>query len=481
MPMAVEGGVISPTLDPFQYEVIDFFNANGGRGIYADPVGARKTGTTLAWLADNPDLKRILVVAPKAVHLHWQREAAKFYPAVVPMHGKTKVKRHEAIANIANGAMALNPVMYVTSYESMKEDEQLLKKAGIQCVVFDEGHRLKGRRTDVALCANAITGKPDCIIIATGTPVMNNSDELWQYLHMLDRKTYPSYDRWVREHFFVEDITFAKGQRPTRVVGDLKPGHEVHLRKMLDGVMIQRQIHELFPGELWVQPVEHEVISVDLSPAERKAYDKLVKKGWATVGDEFVSTTNKLALWTRLKQLASDWGNIDSSLASGTKVQAAVERIGDLTRRESVVAFAGYKATCYRLAEACEKKHLRVGVYTGDQSEDEHEAVLGAHEVGDIDVVIGTIAALGTGVDGLQRHGSSIVMLDRDWTHGINDQCFGRRRRSGQRERVSVHHIVNEGTIDIAVMQACLYKANVVEVIADRPLLDAIYGKDFTL
>ena len=96
-------------------------------------------------------------------------------------------------------------------------------------------------------------------------------------------------------------------------------------------------------------------------------------------------------------------------------------------------------------------------------------------------VVVGTIAALGTGVDGLQRHGSSVVMLDRDWTPAINDQCIGRRRRSGQTEQVSVHHIVAEGTIDIAVMLACLNKTNVVETLADRPLLDVIYGRGFTL
>lgn len=473
---------MSPTLDPFQHEVIDFFNANGGRGIYADPVGARKTGTTLSWLADNADLKRTLCVAPKAVHNHWRREAAKFYPELVVLHGKTKGQRHDAIESVRDGSYDLGRCMYVTSYESMKEDEERLIRARFDMVVFDEGHKLKGRRTDVALCANKVTLKPDCLIVATGTPVLNNADELWQYLHMLDRKKYPSFDRWVRTHFEVEDTDFhGKLPRKVRLVGSIKPGHEKLLRKQLAGVMIQRQIHELFPGELWTQPVEHEVISVDLNAAERKGYDKLVKHGWADIGNEYVATGNKLALWTRLRQLGSDWGNLDASLPGGSKVMAATERIADLARRESVVAFAGYRQTCTKLVEQLTKKKLRAFPYTGAQSEDEHEHLLAEHEAGNVDVVVGTIGALGTGVDGLQRHGSSIVMLDRDWAPAINDQCFGRRRRSGQTERVSVRHIVAEGTLDIAVMQACLDKTNVTEILADRPLLDGIYGRDFTL
>ncbi len=467
-------------LDAFQHEVLEFMDASGGRCIYADPVGARKTGTTLTWLSQQTDLSRTLVVAPKAVHAHWGREARRFFPEARVWGGGTKAQRHIAIYGIAS--LTDVPGIYVTTYESMKADDLRLLAAKFHTVVFDEGHRLKGRRTDVALCANKLTAKAECILIITGTPILNHADETWQYLHMLNRQAYPSFTRWTDEHFVIETAYYqGRHHRPTRVIHDLKPGHELKLRAQLSKVMIQRQIHELFPDEVWVREPEHVVIDVPMEPAERKAYDKLVKFGWTAIGNEFITTDNKVALTTRLRQLASDWGTLDPSAEDGSKVAAAAELIGDLARRETVVAFAAYKATVHRLVGRLQKRGLRARAYDGDMNGDEREAVLSDYAKGNVDVVVGTLAALGEGVDGLQRRGSSVVFLDHDWTPARNEQAIGRRRRSGQTEQVSVYHLMAPGTIDVVVVLACLNKTNVIEELADRPLIESIYGKGFDL
>ncbi len=145
------------------------------------------------------------------------------------------------------------------------------------------------------------------------------------------------------------------------------------------------------------------------------------------------------------------------------------------------MAFTGYKATAHRLVARLNAGWVKAEAYTGDLSEDERENLIGRFKAGDLDVVVGTLAALSTGVDGLQSTGSSVVFLDRDWNPAINDQAVGRRRRSGQRKRVSVYHLMYDDTIDVAVVQACLDKTNVVETLAGRPILDVIYGKGFKL
>lgn len=469
----------TPQLDSFQHEVISFINRadQPGRAIYADPVGARKTGTTLSWLADNPDLTKVLIVAPRAVHGHWVREAARFHPKLYVATTKPGTSAHNRRRLADFDSSTPVPCAYVTTYEGMKADEELLKRKGqFDTVIFDEAHRLKGRRTAVALSANAVTLRPECQVIATGTPVLNNADELWQYLHMLNRDKYPSFKRWVEEHFEVDYTDFhGKLSRPVRVVGDILPGHEQVLRWQLAGVMIQREIGELFPGEAWVEEPEHIVIDVDLSAEERKAYDQLVKHQWTGLSSMTVTASNVLVLNTRLQQLSSDWGTLDATLEAGTKVKAAAELIGDLARRETVIAFAKYKETVSRLALAVQAKGYNVRIWTGD-NEDEHEDIQRAYALGEVDVVVGTLASLGEGVDGFQYRGSSIVMLDRGWTPASNEQPIGRRRRSGQTKRVFVYHVMGRNTIDATVVAACLKKENVAALIADRPLKDSIYG-----
>ena len=205
-------------LDAFQHEVLDFMTANAGRCIYADPVGSRKTGTTLTWLESSP-AHRVLVVAPKAVHGHWEREAERYAPKLVVSRGLTKVQRHTALQYLIDGSDGL----YITTYESMKGDEELILKAKFDTVVFDEGHRLKGRTTAVAKVANRITRDATRLVIVTGTPIMNHADETWQYLHMLDRRAYTSFTRWTDVFFDVEVTNFhGTIKHYVRVIHDLR-------------------------------------------------------------------------------------------------------------------------------------------------------------------------------------------------------------------------------------------------------------------
>jgi SNF2 family DNA or RNA helicase len=465
---------LAPTLDHFQLETLDFLDHAGGRAILADPMGARKTGTTLSWLA-RAGVQRTLVVAPAAVHGHWFREAERFYPAAERLHGAgTKLRRSKLLASYA---LDEGPAIYLTTYESMKADQHHINEVRFDAVVFDEGHRLKGRRTQVALCSNDVTKGVKHVIFATGTPVLNHAAELWQYLHILAPRLYPAFWRWVEEHYRVEIKTFRGNRFPTRIIHDFLPGHADIVRNQLAPFLIQRDITELFPGAAWTQECEHVEIEVELSAAERKAYDNLVKHDWLIVGGKEITTANPLDKNTRFEQLASDWGALCDQAEDGTKTKAAVELIADLVERdEQVVVFAKYKATVHRIAVALQKRHVSAAEYTGDVKADIRDQLVAQFGKGRIKVMVGTLASLSEGVDGLQC-ASHIVMVDRWWTPGKNDQAFGRCRRSGQLKRVTVWHIFAAKTIDVTIVSACLRKVNVVQLLRGLSPKTAVYGR----
>ena len=135
-------------LDQFQLDTLAFLDHAGGRAVVADPMGARKTGTILSWL-ERANVLNALIVAPSSVHMHWIREASKFHPYAGQYHGAgSKDKRIAAMERaIETAELDHLPALYVTTYESMKIDQFNLRKANFDCVVFDEGHKLKGRRT----------------------------------------------------------------------------------------------------------------------------------------------------------------------------------------------------------------------------------------------------------------------------------------------------------------------------------------------
>jgi SNF2 family DNA or RNA helicase len=467
---------LAPTLDPFQLETLDFLDHAGGRAVLADPMGARKTATTLCWLA-RAGVQRTLVVAPSAVHGHWLREAERFYPAAARLHGSgTKGRRTKTLEAAKEGGASW-PVIYLTTYESMKSDQHTIHEVRFDAVVFDEGHRLKGRRTQVALCANDVTKGAKHIICATGTPVLNHAAELWQYLHMLAPRLYPAYWRWVEEHYRVEVKTFRGNRFPTRIIHGFRPGHDEIVRNQLAPFFIQRDITELFPGAAWTQECEHVEIEVELSAAERKAYDNLVKHDWLVVGGKEITTANPLDKNTRFEQLASDWGALCAEAEEGTKVKAAIELIADLVERdEQVVVFAKYKATVQRIVAGLVNRHISAAAYTGDVKAELRDQLVSQFGKGKLKVIVGTLASLSEGVDGLQC-ASHIVMVDRWWTPGKNDQAFGRCRRSGQLKRVTVWHIFAAKTIDETIVSACLRKVNVVQLLRGLSPKTAVYGR----
>lgn len=472
------------SLDTFQLDTLKFLDRAHGRAVVADPMGARKTATTLTWLDETfakCNYERALVVAPSSVHGHWAREAGRFTLFTV-LHGTgTKSQRTKALELAAQPLFDEGrPKLYITTYESMKQDQHALKLAKFDAIVFDEGHKLKGRRTQVALCANDLVKGPAHCIIVTGTPVLNHAAELWQYLHMLLPSQYPAYWRWVEEHYVVESKNFRGNRFPTRIIHGFRPGHDEIVRNQIDTLFIQRDIAELFPNQAWVEEPEHVEIEVELTSAERKAYDSLVKHKWGLVGGKEVTTRNSLDLTTRLTQITSDWGTLEEGVEHGSKTKATIELTLDLLERdEPVLIFAKYKATVYRIVAALNKHGQQARAFTGDQDPKTKEIALAdfSNDGGGTKVLVGTLDSMSEGVDGLQHQCSNVILVDRHWTPAKNDQAIGRLRRSGQIKRVTVWHVFAADTIDETITAACLRKTNVIELLRGVPLTEAIYGR----
>ena len=84
-------------------------------------------------------------------------------------------------------------------------------------------------------------------------------------------------------------------------------------------------------------------------------------------------------------------------------------------------------------------------------------------------VLIGTIGAMGTGVDELQYVCSNVVFLDRDWTPGINEQAEDRVNRSGAKNGMTNIWILNaEKSIDEHVEDIQGKKAEDIEEVFKR-------------
>ena len=66
---------------PFQKEGISFLEKRKGRAIIGDEPGLGKTIQVLGYIANNPDIKKVLVVCPATLKYNWYNETLKWLPA----------------------------------------------------------------------------------------------------------------------------------------------------------------------------------------------------------------------------------------------------------------------------------------------------------------------------------------------------------------------------------------------------------------
>ena len=95
-------------------------------------------------------------------------------------------------------------------------------------------------------------------------------------------------------------------------------------------------------------------------------------------------------------------------------------------------------------------------------TQDAHENVCSklAFVEGDAQVLVGTIAAMGQGYDGLQDVSRCVIMMERDWSPEINHQCEDRLHRMGQKLPVSVEYLECDKTFDQKVTRINITKSD---------------------
>lgn len=445
---------MSAELREYQRQAITFALSADERWIYADAAGTGKTPTTLVWASILPRTEPGLVVAPDAVLDQWEAQVGTWTDLTPKRLTGPPAARKSTFLTLAPGDIAL------TNYDLFRRDQDALVQRSWAYAVFDEAHRLKGRTNLTGLAASRL--KVPAIAMLTGTPLLNTADELWMLLHLARPKQYTSFWRWTREHFYVEMTTHhGKLDRPRPDIIGLKPGHDELIREEAAGIMLWRDIDDLLPG---LPPVTTHIVPVELPEAQRKLYDSISKRGWGRHGDDTISTKNAVAKMTRLRQITSDWNGVLSTqelggMAAGAKVTRTIELIEPTT--EQVVVLTAHKLTARLLADRLSSATL----YTGAQSKKERDHAVKLFKHGDVQTIVGTIAAMGEGVDGLQV-ASRMVRLDRDWTPARNDQVIGRIRRSGQvADSIHVADVVAADTVDQDQAEALAGKIAVVDAI----------------
>ena len=199
--------------------------------------------------------------------------------------------------------------------------------------------------------------------------------------------------------------------------------------------------------------------SLDVSA--KKSYTQLETELLLQVEENTITAQSAGVLTGKLLQLCN--GTIYDESKKPVKIhncklEAFLELIEQLNGQHALV-FYNFQHDRDRLVEILAKYNLRVRVYS--QAKDEID-----WNNGEIDILLAHPASCGYGLN-LQQGGHHAIWFGLTWSLEQYEQANKRLHRQGQKYPVVIHHLVVQGGMDEAVIEALQNKGDVQNALMD--------------
>jgi len=393
----------------------------------------------------------LIVVCTTTLRENWADEIEKFtrlpYTRLgeIPhptrrgeMKSLTPARREQQLVEFIH---QLGPRILICNYEQLANVQHAatLRSFKFSTAIFDEAHYIKNanaKRTKAALSVRS-----DRSFMLTGTPMLNQVNELWTLLHRISPREFPKY--WT----FVNRYCVFGGYENRQIIG---VKNEAELKKILGRVMIRRLKDDVLDR---TKPtyIQHKV---GLSEFQRKLYDQVEDDLYLEDGDgNQLDVENALTKFLRLKQICNTPYSIDPSFPDDSlKLDRVVEVTEELAKRnEKFVQFTQFRGTMAAMSGRILKANLGpLYLLNGDVPTSERVPVVKrwANQPGSAVLLCMTqVAGVGLNMVGASECG----FIDKLFVPGLNKQAVDRLDRIGQPKPVLVHEFIARGTIESRV------------------------------
>lgn len=426
-------------MELFDYQKVGVeFLANRKRAMLADDPGLGKTVQVIK-ACDAVNARSVLIVCPASVVGVWKREIG--------------------IHRVANWEYR------VTSFEKATGADNAQLLAGkYDVLVIDEAHFLKSykaKRTHAIYgkscrgAAGSIVSRADRVWVLSGTPMPNNSTELWTHLHALAPETIIA--RHGRPYTFFEfmlrycrtmETGFGK-----KIIGSMR---EEELHEKLSKFMLRRRKKDV---ALQLPPLTFDTLEVEAkldSNFTEEAED--IRKA---LEEEGVAGLRRLRVDGGVSALRRHTGLC--------KIEACARWVKDWLEANpdrKIVVFAHHTDVIEGLYDRLHVHSVRLSGAT--KAIDRDRAVAKLQNDPLVRCFIGQITAAGVGIT--LTKASDLLFVESSWVPAEMEQAAQRIHRIGQTEPCNVMFALIPGSIDEQIQWAVARKVATIEMVVDGEL-----------
>lgn len=406
-------------------------------GILADDMGLGKTLQAITFIQylvnENPD-STILVAVPKSLVFNWSKEIEKFAPDLKALayYGPLRHQyRHEL--------EKYNVI--IATYGSVRSDINELREIEFNYVILDESQAIKNPDALVSKSVKLLRAKNR--ICMTGTPIENNTFDLYSQMDFLNPGMLGSVDYFKRD--YANPIDRDKNELAVQ-----------NLRKLVYPFILRRTKEEV--AKELPEKVET-VIFCEMGTHQRKVYDgfkdryrdyimgKIEAEGLNNAGMYILEGLMKL------RQICNSPALLNDSEDYGresVKLEELIPRIAEDSGRHKILVFSQFLDMLDLIKKELDKLHIKYE-YLDGQTKDRIERVENFQSNDEYRVFLMSLKAGGVGLN--LTAADYVYLIDPWWNPAVEAQAIDRAHRIGQEKSVFAYKMICKDTIEEKILQ----------------------------
>ena len=441
--------------------------ANKRNSILADEMGLGKTVQAISFintLATGFKLRGpYLVLAPLTTLAHWKKTAEDWttlnsviYHDTNGSEGRDMCRKYELFftdimkrGGLSDKSKLVKFNIIVTSFEVFMQDySKFFTEIPFQMIVIDEAHRLKNKQAKILQFLKELSCKR--FLLMTGTPLQNNTEELWSLLNFIEPNEFNSLPGFLQRY------------------GNLETHEQVEeLQENIRPYLLRRLKEEV---EKSIPPLQETIIDVELTNLQKTYYRAIYErnrnflcKGTATpqlsnMEMQLRKCCNHPFMIKGVQQ------SMSNTLSEDDKLKKMIESSGKMvlldkllpklkSQGKKVLIFSQFTQMLNLLEEYLHSKGYKYERLDGSVKASDRTASIERFNTNEqqIDVFLLSTRAGGLGIN--LTSAQVVIIFDSDWNPQNDVQATARAHRIGQTEEVQVYRLVTARTYEAQMFE----------------------------
>ena len=434
---------VKATLRPYQQKGFEWMlllaEANAGACL-ADDMGLGKTLQTISVLTHQllqQPKQRHLIICPSSLIYNWHQELQKFASHIKALvfHGAGR-----AIQDVAGNEYQV----IITSYGTVRQDIEELCNMPFGTVVLDESHNIKNPAAQITKAVERLQAA--FRIALSGTPVMNNTFDLYAQMNFLLPGIFGTREFFRREY--------------ADAIDQKRDAEKIKTLQRITAPFVLRRTKEQVASDL---PEKTEMVMwCNMSAAQKQLYDEVkdsIRQSVFLNIEKDGLNKSKLAVLAgmlKLRQICNSpllLPSEEQTCTDSVKTDLLMNELQNNLKDHKVLVFSQFTSMLNLLAEKCREQGIAYYHFDGGTAPEKRIDMVTKFQQPDNTTNVFLIS-LKAGNAGLNLTAAGYVFLfDPWWNTAVQQQAIDRTHRIGQTKNVFAYKMICKDTIEEKIIQ----------------------------